>query len=275
LPHVHTLRSFADSNAIIAGAPRGAHAVILGASFIGLEAAAALREREIEVHVVGPGSRPLERVLGPELGDWIRALHEAHGVHFHLGRKPVEIDTTTVTLDDGSRIDAALVVMGVGVRPRLGLAMTAELADERDVPVNEYLETRAEGVWAAGDIARWPDPWSAASIRAEHWVVAERQGQTAARNILGRHERYVEVPFFWSQHYDVSIRYTGHAEHWDRIDISGSIEDRDTAIAYRDGGKTLAVATIGRDIESLRSEVAMERNDEPALQSLIPPAAGG
>jgi NADPH-dependent 2,4-dienoyl-CoA reductase/sulfur reductase-like enzyme/nitrite reductase/ring-hydroxylating ferredoxin subunit len=258
-PRVHTLRNFADCQRIIAQAKTARRAVVVGASFIGLEVAASLRTRGIEIHVVAPEKRPMERILGAEIGDFVRRLHEEHGVIFHLEDTATTIDAQRVTLKRGGNIDADLVVAGVGVRPRLALAEKCGLAIDRGVVVNEYLEGSVPGIFAAGDIARWPDPHSGASIRVEHWVVAERQGQTAAINMLGGREKFDAVPFFWSQHYDVPINYVGHAETWDELAIEGDIAARDCVVRYKRGGRVLAVASIYRDLESLKAEVTMER----------------
>jgi apoptosis-inducing factor 3 len=267
--HALTLRTLADSRAIIARAEAGKRAVVIGASFIGLEVAASLRARGVEVDVVAPDAVPLGRVLGPTVGAFVRGLHEANGVRFHLGRKPASLSGDRVTLDDGASLPADLIVSGVGVRPSLQLAAEAGLTVDDGIVVDEFLRTSAPGVWAAGDVARWPDARSQERMRVEHWVVAERMGQTVARNLLGQARRFADVPFFWSQHYDVGINYVGHARRWDRDQLSGSLEKRDALVAYRLDEKIVAVATIGRDAASLEAERAMEQGDAAALEALV------
>jgi NADPH-dependent 2,4-dienoyl-CoA reductase/sulfur reductase-like enzyme len=246
------LRSFADSRAIVERAKTAKRVVVVGASFIGLEVAASLRTRGIDV--VGHESVPLERVMGVEVGRFVKSLHESHGVVFHLGQTVASAAGRSVALSGGGTLDADFIVAGVGVRPSIALAEQAGLTMDRGIAVNEYLETSTPGIFAAGDVARWPDPHTGSKIRVEHWVVAERQGQVAARNMLGRRERFDAVPFFWSQHYDVTIKYIGHAERWDSVQIDGSLDARDCAVSYVLAGKKIALVTIARDRESLSVE---------------------
>jgi NADPH-dependent 2,4-dienoyl-CoA reductase/sulfur reductase-like enzyme len=200
----------------------------------------------------------MEKVLGSEVGNFIRRLHEEHGVVFHLGETVKHVDGDKVTLSSGETVNADFIVLGVGVRPSTTLAEKAGLRMDRGIAVDEYLQTSAPGVFAAGDAARWPDPHTGEHIRVEHWVVAERQGQTAARNMLDGRECFDAAPFFWSQHYDVPINYVGHAEQWDTVEIDGDVAKKDCLVRYKLRGHTLAVVTIFRDKASLAAELEME-----------------
>jgi NADPH-dependent 2,4-dienoyl-CoA reductase/sulfur reductase-like enzyme/nitrite reductase/ring-hydroxylating ferredoxin subunit len=267
LPHVHLLRTLPDMKGIIAALRPGQKALVIGASFIGLEVAASFRARKVEVTVIAPETRPLERVLGAEVGTFIQSLHEEKGVQFRLGRKPASITASAVTCDDGSTVPAELVMMGVGVRPNLAVAEKSGLKVDKGVVVDANLRTSAPGIWAAGDIARFPR--GGESWRIEHWVVAEQHGQAAARDMLGIGAPYGHVPFFWSQHYDVPINYVGHAEAWDTAQVAGSLKDRNALIAYRQKGRIAALASIYRDRDSLLAEDALGRNDQAALEKLM------
>lgn len=253
------LRSFADSKAIVAKTQSAKQVIVVGASFIGLEVAASLCARGIAVHVVALDQAPMERILGPRLGAFVRDLHESHGVVFHLADSVRHVAGHKVTLTSGHSIEADFIVLGVGVRPSIALAEQAGLKLDRGIAVDEYLETSSTGVFAAGDVARWPDLHTGERIRVEHWVVAERQGQTAAKNMLGARERFDAVPFFWSQHYDVTINYVGHAEKWDTINIDGNVGKSGCTVSYIRQGRTLAVATLFRDLENLTEEFEMEK----------------
>ena len=261
-PRVHLLRSLVDARAIVDRAKDVKRVALIGAGFIGLEVAASLRERGIDVESVTPERVLFERVMGPALGAFLQRLHESHGVVFHLGATATKIDDRTVTLDSGKTIEADLILIGVGVRPAIALAEQAGLTIDRGIAVDEYLETSVPGIFAAGDIARWPDRYSGDRIRVEHWVVAERQGQAAARNMLGQRKPFRDVPYFWTKQYDVTIRYTGHAEKWDdaRVDgtLDGPIDKVACTVTFARAGRRLAVATIRRDLENLRAEVDME-----------------
>jgi len=256
-PQVHVLRSWADCRRLIERASAVREAVVIGASFIGLEAAAALRARGVGVTVVAPEAVPFERTLGTELGAMLRALHEERGVRFRLGHVLKEIRQGDVVLDDDTVLAAGLVLLGVGVRPRLELAEGAGIATRDGIPVNEHLETAVRGVYAAGDVALYPDPRTGEPMRVEHWVAAQRQGQAAARNLLGRGERFTDIPFFWTSHYDVTVSYVGHARTWDEVAVSGDVWGRDCRVSYLRGGAVVAVATVNRDQESLAAETRL------------------
>ena len=267
LPHVYRLRTLADSKAIIAKAQQVRTCAVIGSGFIGLEVAASLRQRGLQVTVIGNDSVPLGNVLGPELGRFIQSLHEQHGVRFFLNATTQAIREDRVELADGRSVEAQLVILGVGVSPRTALAEAAGLQVDNGIVVSEMLQTSAPDIYAAGDVARYPEPVSGEPARIEHWVVAERQGQAVARSMLGLGGVFRDVPFFWSQHYDVTIAYVGHAPAWDSCEIQGDLAKQDACAMYRRNGRTIAVATIGRDRVSLKAEAALEQGDTAALAS--------
>jgi NADPH-dependent 2,4-dienoyl-CoA reductase/sulfur reductase-like enzyme len=269
LPHVFVLRTLTDSRRIIDAARAGGRAVVVGSGFIGLETAAALRTRGLEVDVVSRDRLPLERVLGEALGRFVQKLHEARGVRFHFDARVRAIRPDSVELDDGRTLAAGLVVAGVGVRPRTALGAKAGLRVDDGIVVDALLRSSAAGIWAAGDCARYPEPRLGRPVRIEHWVTAERQGQSVARDMLGLGTPFCEVPFFWSRHYDTTISYVGHADRWDAVDLSGSFEERDATAVYRRAGRVLAVATLGRDRQSLAVEAALESGDDAAIEASL------
>lgn len=273
LPHVHYLRTLEDSRSIIAALDQVKHAVVIGAGFIGLEVAASLRQRKLPVTVVAPEGTPLAPVVGEAMGKFVKDLHEGHGVEFRLGRTVSEIRDTEVTLDDGSVLPADLVVVGVGVVPRTSLAEAAGLEVDNGIVVDDRLRTADPNVWAAGDVALYPDQ-NAGRVRVEHWVLAERQGQAAARNILGHDSPFRDPPFFWSQHYDIPINVVGHAKEWDEEVMLGDPSEHDVIIGYRKDGEIQAVATIYRDLESLQAEQALATQDQAELERLLSPNQG-
>jgi len=266
---IHTLRTLRDSRTIIAEAEKGKRAVVIGASFIGLEVAASLRAREVDVTIVAPDAIPLGRTMGAEVGAFIRRLHEEHGVHFRLGTTVATFEGDRVILATGEPLLADFVVAGVGVRPNTQLAEAAGLTIDHGIVVDQFLRTSADGIYAAGDVAHYPDPFSGQNVRVEHWVAAGRQGQTAALNILGRPTPHTAPPFFWSAHYDVTIAYVGNAAGFDRAEVHGSLDERRALIAYRVGPRIAAVATINLDRESLMIEKAMEDGDQSAIDTVI------
>jgi NADPH-dependent 2,4-dienoyl-CoA reductase/sulfur reductase-like enzyme/nitrite reductase/ring-hydroxylating ferredoxin subunit len=258
LPHVMVLRSLQDCRRILAEATPGARVAVVGGSFIAMEAAASLSGRGLSVDVVAPDGHPLQKVFGRQLSDLVLEAHVHKGVRLRLGCRVARIEDKQVLLQGDKRIDADIVVVGIGVEPRIQLAKAAGLALDRGVLVSSRLQTSNPDIFAAGDIARWPDPHTGESIRVEHWVVAERQGQVAARNMLGADEPFRMAPFFWTKHFDLSIRYVGHAEKWDETYVEGNLAHRDGLVRFRREGRDLAVATVERDKESLRAELAME-----------------
>lgn len=257
-PDVRVLRTLRDADAIAAAAGKAKCVAVVGASFIGLEAAAALRRRGLDVHVVAPETVPLGRVMGDDIGRWVRALHEKTGIVFHLGCTVKGWADGRLALDGGTTIAADFLVAGTGVRPRIAIAEAAGLACDRGIAVDAHLRTSGPGVYAAGDVARFPDRRSGENIRIEHWVHAERQGQHVARTMLGDDASFADAPFFWSVNQDATIRYVGHAETFDPPKVDGSLERQDAEVKFTRAGRLMALATVGRDVRSLEAGVEFE-----------------
>lgn len=268
LPHVHYLRTLEDSRAIIDALDTARRAVVIGAGFIGLEVAASLRHREVDVTVVAPEEIPLAQLIGDTLGRFVADLHRERGVDLRLGVGVEAIGDDHVELDDGTLLPADLVVVGIGVVPRTGLAEAAGLTVDNGIVVDDRLRASEPNIWAAGDVARHPGP-DGHLVRIEHWVLAERQGQTVARNMIGDDVAFTEPPFFWSQHYDVPINVTGHLDDWDEEVVVGDPYQRDVLVGYRKEGRITAVASIYRDRDSLRAEYALATGNQQALASLL------
>ena len=206
---VHYLRSFSDSRAIVDLAGKGRHAVVVGGSFIGLEVAASLRTRGVAVDVVAKEQLPLERVMGPDVGRFIRSIHESHGVVFHLGQTVSSLTGRKVSLSGGSTLDADFVVIGVGVKPSMAVAEKAGIAIDSGIAVNEFLETSVPGIFAAGDVARFPVLALGDSRRVEHEDHANTHGKLVGANMAGAGQQYVHLPFFYSDLFELGYEAVG------------------------------------------------------------------
>ena len=265
LPNVHVLRTLRDADAIIRACLQAKHVAVVGASFIGLEVAASLKQRKLEVHVVSREDLPLKKRFGSDVGKMIQAVHEEKGVCFHLGREVRRFDGRQLLLDDGSEIQTDFVVIGMGVRPRTELAQDAGIAcatvaEGSGIIVNDRLESSCTDIFAIGDVARYPDPHTGKHIRVEHWVHAQRQGQHVARVIMNQATRFTDVPFFWSAHFDTGLLYLGHVESILQMRTEGSIQARNFGRHYQGPDGEKAFVTCNRDKDALIEEAAWDRS---------------
>ena len=271
LKNVCVLRSFGDADSIIEVAQRSRRAVVVGASFIGMEAAYSLRERGLEVTVVAPSHEPFEATLGTEVGAMFRRLHEDHGVRFKLGSIVYRFDGShnveAVALDSGERIETDMVVVGVGVRPATLFLDGIELDRAGAVVVDSRLRA-ADALYAAGDMVSFLDSRTGERVRIEHWRTAQQQGRTAARNMLGRDEAFEGVPFFWTRQFDVGLVYVGHATSWDEIIVRGDVASHDFLAFYVKGERVMAVAGMNRDREMAAVEELIRTDRMPTRAQL-------
>jgi apoptosis-inducing factor 3 len=271
-PNIFTLRSFADSDRILAAAANAKQAVVIGSSFIGMEVAAGLTQKGIKVTVVSPDSLPFERILGAQIGELFYQVHQENGVTFKLGHTVTQIEgestAQTVILDNGDRLNTDMIVVGIGVQPVTEFIAGIELnPQDRSIPVDEYL-CAAEGVYAAGDIARFPDWRTSASMRVEHWRIAAQHGRVAAFNMAGKPTKFRGVPVFWSMQYQFPIRYVGHATEWDEVIIDGSLDDRQFIVFYVKDDRVLAAASSKRDTETAAIVELLRIDKMPAPNEL-------
>ncbi len=250
LGHVYTLRSRGDADAILQQAERSRCAVVLGASFIGMEVTASLRERGLDVTVVGKEATPFAKQLGEQVGRAFVGLHKQHGVAFRLGSGVASLEgdgkVSAVVLDSGERIAADLVVVGFGVKPATSYAEGLARRDDGGIIVDANL-CAAPGLYAAGDIASFPLHGDGAPVRVEHWRVAEQQGRVAALNMLGQAARYDAVPVFWTIQYMKRLDYVGHATEWDSVVLHGDTGKPEFLAYYVKDGRVAAAAGLGRD----------------------------
>ncbi|HEV7700120.1 MAG TPA: FAD-dependent oxidoreductase [Pyrinomonadaceae bacterium] len=269
--NVFPLRSFDDSDAIIAAAEKAKRAVVIGASFIGMEVASSLAARGLEVTVVAPGDVPFQKILGEKIGRIFQNVHVENGVKFELGSSVAgfigERRVTAVTLADGKRLDADFVVVGVGVKPVTNMLKGVTLHTDGSVFVDEHLRA-ADAVYAAGDIAYFPSPLNGKRQRIEHWRTAMQQGRIAAHNMIGRNVPYNVIPFFWTHQFDAGLLYVGHAEQWDEILYQGDASARDFLAFYTKDGRVLAVAGMNRDREMAAIDELMRLAKMPLAAEL-------
>jgi NADPH-dependent 2,4-dienoyl-CoA reductase/sulfur reductase-like enzyme/nitrite reductase/ring-hydroxylating ferredoxin subunit len=278
LQGVFTLRSRADCEAIIATLDSAERAVVIGASFIGLETAASLRTRGLDVDVVAPAKVPFARVLGPEIGDRIRRLHDQHGVAFHLGHHVSRLTGASAVkaaeLDDGTVLPADLVLVGVGVTPACDFVGGVPRSPDGSLQTDDQLRV-APGVWAAGDVAHYPSAHlrNAHRVRIEHWRLAEQHGRAAAHSMAGRGEPFTGVPFFWTQQFDRSFDFVGYGGDWDEIIVNGDLESEFTAL-YVQGGELIAACGTQSGELAAFGEL-MRAGRLPAADEVRRPATAG
>jgi NADPH-dependent 2,4-dienoyl-CoA reductase/sulfur reductase-like enzyme/nitrite reductase/ring-hydroxylating ferredoxin subunit len=270
-PNVFTLRSADDADAIIGAALPAARVVVIGAGFIGMEAAAALTKRGLAVTVVGHGPIPLGRQLGPEIGGMLQQAHEEQGVAFRLGRTPVRLEgdgqVKAVVLDDGEALPADLVVVGLGVKPATDILRGVLLNADGSVSTDRRLQV-TEGLYAAGDVARFPDWRTGEAIRIEHWRLAEQHGRVAAHNMAGRQVEFAGIPFFWSEQFDLFLQYVGHAESWDELIVHGDLAGRNFLGFYVTSNRVMAAAGLQRDRQLAAMAELMRLDQAPAPEEL-------
>ncbi|MEH2338755.1 FAD-dependent oxidoreductase [Nostoc sp.] len=272
LQNILTLRSFDDTDRILTLSKQKGQAVVIGSSFIGMETAAGLSQHGLQVTVVSPDSVPFKKTLGEEIGKIFQQVHEENGVSFKLGRKAVKFEGSdkveAVILDNGDRLKADIVIVGIGVQPATDFLEGIDLhPKDGSVVVDEYLRA-ADGIYAAGDIARYPDWRTSESLRVEHWRVAAQQGRIAAHNMAGKAVKFRGLPLFWTMQFKFPLRYIGHAESWDEIIVDGDLQKQEFIAFYVKNNQVLAVATSHKDTETAAISELMRLNQMLTVEEL-------
>jgi 3-phenylpropionate/trans-cinnamate dioxygenase ferredoxin reductase subunit len=273
LPGVFTLRTIEDADSIRAAAEPDKHALVIGGSFIGSEVAASLTQLGLKVTMVFLEARLLERIVPEELGAFLQAKYEANGVRILPETKPDRLEgegkVERVVLDNGETLNVSLVVMGVGIRLNTQLARDAGLAlgEKGAVIVDEYLRTSDPNIYAAGDIAAWPDPTFGKRLQVEHWNVARGQGLRAGRNMAGEEKPYRTLPYFFSDLFDLSFEVWGNLTAWDQTLRRGTLESGSFALYYFDQGQMVGVLAVGRPDEERKPMQALVKA-RPAYEDL-------
>ncbi|KJH72396.1 FAD-dependent oxidoreductase [Aliterella atlantica] len=272
LENVFTLRSFQDIEQILAAAKQATRVVVIGSSFIGMETAAGLTQHGLQVTVVSPSGLPFEKILGKEIGQLFQTIHEEQGVTFRLKTKVTKLEgngkVEAVILDDGDRLSADFVVVGIGVQPATEYIQGIELNEkDKSVIVDKHL-CAADGLYAAGDIARFPDWRTDSAIRVEHWRIAAQHGEIAAANMAGQKVEFTGVPVFWTAQFEFPLRYVGHTEEWDEIIFDGELEKREFIAFYIKGDRVLAAAASQRDTEMAAISELMRLDKMPTAEQL-------
>lgn len=284
LDGVFTLRTIEDALAIREHLAPAVPVVVIGAGFIGAEVAASATQMGCRVTVLEIADVPLGRALGPELGNIYAEILREHGIDLRTGVGVARIEGDTharrVIASDGAALDAGAVIVGVGIDPEISLAEAAGLEVADGIVVDERCRTSAPDVFAAGDVANHPNPILGERIRVEHWQNAQNQGAAAARSMLGREEPFAEVPWFWSDQFDLNIQMAGHPISWDRIAFRGDIGSRSFSAFYLRAGAVAAVLGVnrfkdvraGRALVAARTAVAAESLADEGidLKSLVP-----
>ena len=285
LDGVLLLRSWQDARDVVKHAGDAERVVVVGASFIGMEAASSLSSRGVEVTVVGKEDVPFAAAMGEEVGRVFQRAAEAKGVAFRLGVEVDRIETAHAEQVDGpphglrvvvggASIECDVVVMGVGVSPATDFLDGASFRRDDGGLVTDAALRVAPALFAAGDVAAFPDARLGRTVRIEHWRLAQQHARTAALNMLAESDPTVAdvpfdgVPFFWTGQFGLSLRYVGHAPVWDEVVVDGSLDDAEFLAGYVEGGAVRAVAAVGRDRDAAAFHLLLAQGRPPTPDDL-------